>query len=450
MRIVLNQYHTAINYLLLHLDHLKLRLAGFINKMPDITTQWNPSFLAKFSCAMDPTIEDVDDHFFVYDEENRKLIHVDEQQVSWDKNSPETVDTSIMYLSSSDATSQCKSFTDSEGMDSFQTKSNSIKSQEYEDDSKTSISSNSQEESIEEEEEEYKEDDEESETSVSKNSQVDTVEQKNLEEDLESKISDTNEELEIEDDKVNADEEEIAVENGLDDSEDEESSEDSRKEIKALIGDMKDLSYDDEEDIENESTFDDSIDSIESEIKPPSLKAGLRLYEQALARYERLEALANHLDSSKVRTSNKATSETPRYVKLYELGLQRQSQKVSKRLIDLSVERKQKQKSHSPKSSTKKPLGENKRCIRLYNLSLQQQKEGRKRRTDIKVASEKAKEIYQHPQKISPKEGDRLYYEGVKQLLELDYRRIEAAHYLQTQHKPFLFREELKEKVHST
>ena len=410
--------------------------------MSDIATQWNSSFLAKYSCAMDPTIEDVDDHFFVYDEENRKLTHVDEQQVSWDKNSPETVDTSIMYLSSSDASSQINSFTDLERMDSLETKSKSIKSEENEEDSKTSIRKNSQEESIEEEEE----DDGESETSVSKNSQGITVEQKNLEEYLESKLSDTHEELETEDDKVNDDEEDIAVENGLDDSGDEEGSEDFCKDIRELMGDMKDLSYDDEEDT---GTCDDGI---ESEIKPPSVKAGLRLYEQALARFERLEALANHLDSKKVRNSNKATStsETPRYEKLYELGLQRQSQKISKRLIDLSIERKQKQKSHAPKSSTKAPLGENKRCISLYNLSVQQQKEGRQRRTDIKVASQKAKEIYEHPQKIPAKKGERLYYEGVKQLLELDHRRIEAAHYLQTQHKPFLFREELKEKVHST
>ena len=156
------------------------------------------------------------------------------------------------------------------------------------------------------------------------------------------------------------------------------------------------------------------------------------------------QALSDIVDDE---TNYTLDAETPRYIKLYELGLERQLEKLKERSFEINNDRKRKPDS-SGASQKNMLLGDNLRCIYLYNLSVQKQLEGRKRRQHVyKVSAEKANKVHMDFGKISAKNASRLYYEGIKQLIMLDNRRIEAAKYNQRQHKPLCFSHELKVKV---
>ena len=85
---------------------------------------------------------------------------------------------------------------------------------------------------------------------------------------------------------------------------------------------------------------------------------------------------------------------------------------------------------------------------RLYERSENRRIEGRKRRMEIQKAL-KAKE--EPPidcgYKISPKEAEKMYYRGVKQLLDLDSRRLEIAKTKQVEYQPYRFGSALREKA---
>jgi hypothetical protein len=211
-----------------------------------------------------------------------------------------------------------------------------------------------------------------------------------------------------------------------------------------------DVSYDEGTDENQENSVSHQVQRFNIEqmnIHPQTVKAGERLYNQALERYKRLAAIAdsNPLPQPKKKSQAKkkctGNAETPRYLKLYEDGMKKHYSKPPRAT---SSDRSLSQKSRLSDSSVK-PLGENDSFLRLYNLSKSKQDEGKKRRMKIKKASKKETDAVQD--KISVKDAERLYLKGVKHLLHLDNRRIESAELHQIQHQPYRFREELKERV---
>ena len=200
---------------------------------------------------------------------------------------------------------------------------------------------------------------------------------------------------------------------------------------------------------ESEEEIND-VENIQKTTTDYTIKAGERLYVKALERFQRLEAIADSIPVPKQGLKNRKSGQktksqgSPRYLKLYEKGVRR------RRSQSPYVKKIQQTKSQSPlrpSDVSTKPLGENHSCLRLYNLSKEQQLEGRKRRITIQQALIKAHETPKSTKKISLKDAERLYYEGIKHLLELDSRRIEAAEIYQTQHQPYRFRTEVKEKA---
>ncbi len=384
---------------------------------------WIPSFLEKYACSMDKSAVDrIDEQSFApRKEDNRKVevaIHVKNGDVSWDGNSPGTTDTSIMYISSSEDSDSSKgsySLTDSLGLEAILTKSTpSFESDDPEELTKIGIKTT-----------ESKDDEEEDDTSDKIVAMKSMEESKELNDDVHGLLFNN------ENDSSTNGDDSISDDNVVDDS---------------AHGDT----------VEDDTVEDDTVENanIEDEDYPPSVRAGLRLYQQAIARQKRLQALANpshHMrknrNTDNIIDGDSISSDSPRYQMLYELGVKRQNEKAHKRFVEINNLAQKNVQSVTAPPRIKAPLGENERCVRLYNLSHQQQLEGKKRRRDIEVALEKANELCEHLDKISVKDGERLYYEGVRYLLELDRRRIEAAIHLQTEHKPFCFREELKARV---
>jgi len=182
-----------------------------------------------------------------------------------------------------------------------------------------------------------------------------------------------------------------------------------------------------------------------------TILAGQRLYLQALKRSIRLEevkqqAKAAPIGSLVLETRKRKTRDTikdvtskPRYLLLYEYAKVKE-QRLSE-TSDVSI-------SSSSSVSSKENLTSN-RHIHLYNLSNNQQAEGKKRRDEIKKKSAKAREIpdFSKRNKISPQDADKLYYRGIKQLVELDNRNIKIAKKNKIEYKPLRFREDLREKV---
>ena len=224
------------------------------------------------------------------------------------------------------------------------------------------------------------------------------------------------------------------------------------EDIKEVSVEVRDEQNSDrEEDSEREETEDYENEVVNHRVtdmyfenrpkkNPTSVKAGQRLYDQALERFKRLEAIsADNKHESPSHKKNPTTSNSSlRYLRLYEDALKRyhRSSKTTE------VER---DNSHS---SAAKSHTDNYRCIRLYNQSKGRQVEGRKRRTEIQEALKKAKELPEHrAEKISLKDADRLYYQGIKHILDLDHRRLEAAEVLEKQHQPYHFRKEVKARV---
>jgi len=68
-------------------------------------------------------------------------------------------------------------------------------------------------------------------------------------------------------------------------------------------------------------------------------------------------------------------------------------------------------------------------CQRLYNLSRPMQVQGKKRRESIVNERKKGKDLWVHPTgKISTSDATRLYHDGMRQIITLERRRINASH----------------------
>jgi hypothetical protein len=220
----------------------------------------------------------------------------------------------------------------------------------------------------------------------------------------------------------------------------------------------------------------------------PSIVAGERLFNQAMERLHRLEISKKKADEAplpftmtpftekRFKNSSICDTKKPRYLHLYELSKNkvkvpspaetqshtksRRSKSAQKpRYLHLYQLSKNKPKipavieTRSPTCSQESkrtilPLSENARCNRLYNLSKNQRMEGKKRRETIQKASQSKKErSNRNEEKISLKDAERLYYKGVRHLLDLDVKRIQRAAQQEREYQPFRFNKELKEKV---
>lgn len=154
--------------------------------------------------------------------------------------------------------------------------------------------------------------------------------------------------------------------------------------------------------------------------------AGQRLYENALKTQQKLEGL--RLEASKVqkpvlnlatrgrrsREPSPSPDQTPRYIKLFEHAKAKQATtEVSAteevvQIIDFSPSRN---------------LG----CERLYSLSSSMQQEGKERRIEIMKSKEKPPLPDSHYMKIPASEAAKMYERGMKHLISLEMKRMEAA-----------------------
>ena len=196
----------------------------------------------------------------------------------------------------------------------------------------------------------------------------------------------------------------------------------------------------------------DVKECFDGEAISSSVVAGERLFNQAMERSQRLEAAIKEKSDIPLPTNitlfttNKhkdngeinCKSNKPRYLHLYELS--KNKKKTVPSTIDCRV---------NPRNHTVSLDDANNRFNRLYDLSKNQREEGKKRRKEIEEML-KAKEGIPHllnMEKISLKDAQRLYYTGVRQLLDLDRRRIEYARSKQIEYEPYRFCTALKEKV---
>ena len=149
--------------------------------------------------------------------------------------------------------------------------------------------------------------------------------------------------------------------------------------------------------------------------------AGERLYRQAKETQRKIESAREKANSRTTRQLDLATrgrtsrdsspSSLPRYMKLYEHAKSRQS---------ASPAPDRRRMSQVPRNPT--PI---EGCDRLYALSLPRQEEGKRRKEEI----EQSKIAPPPPEfgTISASEGAKLYDRGMKHLISLEMKRMEAA-----------------------
>ena len=156
--------------------------------------------------------------------------------------------------------------------------------------------------------------------------------------------------------------------------------------------------------------------------------AGQRLYLQALETQRKIEEarkekqgynpklkLATKRGDS-CRDGKSVSSQTPRYIQLYE-------QAKNKQLItDVSPSN-----SLDHKELKIRDVPANEGCDRLYALSKSKQEEGKHRRNEIIKLTAKAPQPSHHNMKIPADQATRMYDRGMKHLISLEMKRIEAA-----------------------
>lgn len=149
--------------------------------------------------------------------------------------------------------------------------------------------------------------------------------------------------------------------------------------------------------------------------------AGQRLYAQALETRRKIEVAREkrsvyepQLDmATRGRTSREPSpNRIPRYLQLYEHSKGRRTPDPEQEIAPLKV----------PKVAVP-----NVGCNRLYALSASKQQEGKERREDIIKSKMKPPPPYSHQRKISADEGSKIYDRGMKRLISLEMKRIEAA-----------------------
>ena len=162
--------------------------------------------------------------------------------------------------------------------------------------------------------------------------------------------------------------------------------------------------------------------------------AGKRLYENALKTRQMIEEKRNEqekvpkpvliMESQKnsSRTLERSPDQTPRHVQLYEEG-------TAKKLAKKEAEKETVDDTETSFSSLNlgRPFTANKRCDRLYSLSSAKQEEGKKRRDEIKKSLEKAPLPDYFFKKIPISEATNMYDKGMKQVMTLESKRMQAA-----------------------
>ncbi len=159
--------------------------------------------------------------------------------------------------------------------------------------------------------------------------------------------------------------------------------------------------------------------------------AGQRLYQNALDTQKKIEDKAKERSKIHKPTLNLATrgrrsrepspkpGTPPRYIQLYKAAKQR------KEAEDVA-EFEEKLDFDSVNQRDVTPT-RNASCERLYSLSAQKQQEGKERRMEIMKAKTKPPLPDSHYKKITASEASKLYDRGMKHLISLEMKRMEAA-----------------------
>jgi hypothetical protein len=154
--------------------------------------------------------------------------------------------------------------------------------------------------------------------------------------------------------------------------------------------------------------------------------------------------------AGRVRNKDRNNSSKPRYLQLYEIALQKSRRTGGSISSNQSTSTEKTTSTVQSTSSEKSSLTtcEKHRFDRLYSFSKKQRTEGKERRVQIQKSlnAKRQKPDYEE-KKISPKDAENMYYRGVRQLLDLDNRRIEHAKMKQISYKPYRFNRSLKEKA---
>ena len=158
--------------------------------------------------------------------------------------------------------------------------------------------------------------------------------------------------------------------------------------------------------------------------------AGQRLYQNALDTKKKIEEKAKersvvHKPTLTLATRGRRSREpsptpgTPRYIQLYDHAKSRQEAEAAENEHKLFLESLSKSRDVTP---TRNPS-----CERLYSLSASKQQQGKERRLEIEKAKSKPPLPESHYKKIPAAEAAKLYDRGMKHLISLEMKRMEAA-----------------------
>jgi len=148
--------------------------------------------------------------------------------------------------------------------------------------------------------------------------------------------------------------------------------------------------------------------------------AGQRLYAQALETRKKIEVAREKRSvfepqlkmATRGRTSrDPSPSPIPRYLQLFEHSKAKKLPEPEEMDVD----------------KPPKAIVPNEGCNRLYALSASKQQEGKSRREEIIKSKIKPPPPYANQRKISVDEAAKIYDRGMKHLISLEMKRIEAA-----------------------
>mmetsp|Transcript_6367 Transcript_6367/g.7885 ORF Transcript_6367/g.7885 Transcript_6367/m.7885 type:complete len:224 (+) Transcript_6367:95-766(+) len=154
--------------------------------------------------------------------------------------------------------------------------------------------------------------------------------------------------------------------------------------------------------------------------------AGQRLYQNALDTQKKIEEKSKERNNVPLPTLTLATrgrrsreaspvpGQPPRYVQLYEKSKTKITSEAEK---ESPVVVQTRDVSPAQKES----------CERLYSLSAQKQQEGKERREEILKSKSKPPLPESHFRKIPTSQATKIYDRGMKHLISLEMKRMEAA-----------------------
>lgn len=169
----------------------------------------------------------------------------------------------------------------------------------------------------------------------------------------------------------------------------------------------------------------DSVSSSDVSRTSISEIAGQRLYQNALETQRKIEKKSQErmkvekptlklaTRGRRSRDPSPAEGQAPRYVQLYEKGKTRLAEEVERE-------------SRVPQLRDPSP-SRNESCERLYSLSAQKQQQGRERREEIVKSKARPPLPESHFRKIPASQATKIYDRGMKHLISLEMKRMEAA-----------------------